>query len=127
MYYINERLVNLHRIFDQNKREGYLRLDLNENPEGLSQEFIDGVLSGVTPEMVPSTRRLLSLPNSSLEDLVRTSSICRLLTGLPKAFATSLRPSLHLTARSFVYRLLMQCSRSTRRCMDVILCRFLIG
>ena len=52
MYYINERLVNLHRIFDQNKREGYLRLDLNENPEGLSQEFIDGVLSGVTPEMV---------------------------------------------------------------------------
>lgn len=37
MYYVNERLVNLHRIFDQNKREGYLRLDLNENPEGLSQ------------------------------------------------------------------------------------------
>ena len=52
MYYVNERLVNLHRIFDQNKREGYLRLDLNENPEGLSQEYIDGVLSGVTPEMV---------------------------------------------------------------------------
>ena len=52
MYYANERLVNLQRIFDQNKREGYLRLDLNENPIGLSQEFIDEVLSGVTPEMV---------------------------------------------------------------------------
>lgn len=52
MYYVNERLMNLQRIFDQNKREGYLRLDLNENPEGLPQEFIDEVLSGVTPEMV---------------------------------------------------------------------------
>lgn len=39
MYYVNERLMNLQRIFDQNKREGYLRLDLNENPEGLPQEF----------------------------------------------------------------------------------------
>ena len=34
MYYINERLVNLHRIFDQNKREGYLRLDLKREPRG---------------------------------------------------------------------------------------------
>lgn len=52
MYYVNDRLVGLHRIFDQNKREGYLRLDLNENPIGLAQEFIDEVLSGVTPGMV---------------------------------------------------------------------------
>lgn len=52
MYYVNERLVDLNRIFDQNKREGYLRLDLNENPEGLPQSFIDEVLSGVTQEMV---------------------------------------------------------------------------
>lgn len=52
MYYVNERLVNLRRIFDQNKREGYLRLDLNENPEGLPQGFVDEVLSKVTPEMV---------------------------------------------------------------------------
>ena len=52
MYYVNERLVDLNRVFDQNKREGYLRLDLNENPEGLPQSFIDEVLSGVTQEMV---------------------------------------------------------------------------
>ena len=39
-------------MFDQNKREGYLRLDLNENPVGLPQEFIEEVLAGVTPEMV---------------------------------------------------------------------------
>ncbi len=52
MYYVDDNLVGLHRIFDQNKREGYLRLDLNENPEGLPQEFIDEVLASVTPEMV---------------------------------------------------------------------------
>ena len=52
MYYVNDKLVGLCRVFDQNKREGYLRLDLNENPVGLPQEFIEEVLAGVTPEMV---------------------------------------------------------------------------
>lgn len=40
MYYLNEHLVNLNRIFDQNSRENYIRMDLNENPGGLSEEFI---------------------------------------------------------------------------------------
>lgn len=52
MYYINENVENLFRIFDQNSRDGYIRMDLNENPVGLSQEFIDEVLSKVTPEFV---------------------------------------------------------------------------
>ena len=52
MYYVNEELEKLNRIFDQNKREGYLRLDLNENPGGLPQEFIREVLADVTPEFV---------------------------------------------------------------------------
>lgn len=52
MFYRNQRLVQLHRIFDQNKREGYLRLDLNENPVGLSQDFINEVLTQVTPDTV---------------------------------------------------------------------------
>ncbi len=52
MYYLDENIKNLNRIFDQNKREGFLRLDLNENPEGLSQKFIDEVLKDVTPEFV---------------------------------------------------------------------------
>lgn len=52
MYYINENVKNLQRIFDQNSREGYLRLDLNENPIGLDEEFIKKVLSDVTPEFV---------------------------------------------------------------------------
>ena len=52
MYFLDENIKNLDRIFDQNRREGYLRLDLNENPEGLPQEFIDRVLKDVTPEFV---------------------------------------------------------------------------
>lgn len=52
MYYVSENVANLHRIFDQNERKEYLRLDLNENPGGLPQDFIDSVLEGVTPEFV---------------------------------------------------------------------------
>ena len=52
MYYVNENVKDLFRIFDQNSRDGYIRMDLNENPVGLSQEFIDEVLSKVTPEFV---------------------------------------------------------------------------
>ncbi|MBP5451114.1 MAG: histidinol-phosphate aminotransferase family protein [Treponema sp.] len=52
MYYLDENIKNLDRIFDQNKREGYLRLDLNENPEGLPLDFIKEVLSDITPEFV---------------------------------------------------------------------------
>ena len=52
MYYVNDNIENLDRIFDQHKREGYLRLDLNENPGGLPQEFIHKILAEITPEFV---------------------------------------------------------------------------
>lgn len=52
MYYVNEDVKQLNRIFDQNLREGYLRMDLNENPVGLPQDFINRVLSNITPEFV---------------------------------------------------------------------------
>lgn len=52
MYYLNDKIENLERIFDQNERKDYLRLDLNENPGGLPQEFIDEVLKEVTPQFV---------------------------------------------------------------------------
>lgn len=52
MYYVNECLVNLDRIFDQNSRNGYIRMDLNENPGGLPEEFIKKVLNCVTPELI---------------------------------------------------------------------------
>lgn len=52
MYYLDENIKELVRIFDQNERKDYLRLDLNENPGGLPQEFIDSVLSEVTPQFI---------------------------------------------------------------------------
>lgn len=52
MYYTNGILENLVRIFDQNERKSYLRLDLNENPGGLPQEFIEETLKEITPQFV---------------------------------------------------------------------------
>lgn len=52
MYYLDSKIENLYRIFDQNERKDYLRLDLNENPGGLPQEFINEVLKNVTPQFV---------------------------------------------------------------------------
>lgn len=52
MYYLNKNVEDLDRVFDQNKREGFLRLDLNENPGGLPQKFIEEVLSEITTEFV---------------------------------------------------------------------------
>lgn len=59
MYYNEEKIKKLYRIFDQNERKEYLRLDLNENPGGLNQEFINQVLAEITPETIsqyPETR-----------------------------------------------------------------------
>lgn len=52
MYYQNERIGKIDRIFDQESRDGYLRLDLNENPGGLPDDFVKEILSDVTPEFL---------------------------------------------------------------------------
>lgn len=52
MYYADSKIEGLYRIFDQNERKDYLRLDLNENPGGLPQELINNVLKDVTPQFV---------------------------------------------------------------------------
>ncbi len=52
MYYVNPNLVDLKRIVYQNNRKDYLRLDLNENPGGLPQEFVDRVLSDITGQFI---------------------------------------------------------------------------
>lgn len=52
MYYTEQRIKTLERIFDQNERKEYLRLDLNENPSGLPQQFINDVLKEVDSRFV---------------------------------------------------------------------------
>lgn len=52
MYYTNKEIIDLIRVFDQNERKGFLRLDLNENPGGLPEEFIKKTLEEITPDFI---------------------------------------------------------------------------
>ncbi|MBQ8814162.1 MAG: histidinol-phosphate aminotransferase family protein [Lachnospiraceae bacterium] len=49
-YYVNEDIKNCFRIFSEEGRSAYLRMDMNENPEGLPGDFVDSVLAEITPE-----------------------------------------------------------------------------
>jgi len=76
MYYLDENIKDLHRIFDQNERKDYLRLDLNENPGGFSQDFINDVLKEVDtrfvsqyPETLHFTEVLANYLNTDIQHL----------------------------------------------------------
>lgn len=71
MYYTNPSIVDLHRIFDQNERKNYLRLDLNENPGGLPQDIINDVLSDITPQFVAQYPETLHF-TETLADFLHT-------------------------------------------------------
>ena len=77
MYYLDSKIENLYRIFDQNERKDYLRLDLNENPGGLPQEFITKVLGTITPQFVAQYPETLHF-TEVLADSLRTdiSHLC---------------------------------------------------
>ncbi len=51
-YYVNENIKNTTRIFPGQGRYGYYRYDMNENPEGLPKQFVNSVLSEITPEFL---------------------------------------------------------------------------
>lgn len=51
-YYVNEHVKNTERVFPDQGRYGFLRYDMNENPEGLPRGFVDSVLEEVTPEFL---------------------------------------------------------------------------
>lgn len=51
-YYVNEHIKNTERVFPGQGRYGYLRYDMNENPEGLPKDFVDSVLKEITPEFL---------------------------------------------------------------------------
>ena len=50
--HVNENIKNTVRIFPMQGRYDYKRYDMNENPEGLPKEFVDSVLSEITPEFL---------------------------------------------------------------------------
>ena len=47
MYYVNENIKNIYRVKFHDERFNMLRLDMNENPEGLPREFFDAVISKI--------------------------------------------------------------------------------
>lgn len=49
-YYVDESIRTTERVFPDQGRYGLLRYDMNENPEGLPQDFVDEVLTELTPE-----------------------------------------------------------------------------
>lgn len=51
-YFVNKNVLNTNRVFPEQGRYGYLRYDMNENPEGLPKEFVDSVLKEITPEFL---------------------------------------------------------------------------
>lgn len=52
LYYINKNIKNTERIYPMQGRAIYLRLDMNENPGGLPQSFVDRVLQELTPDFL---------------------------------------------------------------------------
>lgn len=51
-YYVNENVKSMERVFPQQGRYNYYRYDMNENPEGLPDEFVNTVLKEITPEFL---------------------------------------------------------------------------
>lgn len=93
MYYLNENIKNLERIFDQNERKDYLRLDLNENPGGLPQDFIDEVLKEVTPRFVAEypetlefTKKLATFHKTDISKICLTNGSSEAIRQIIEAF-----------------------------------------
>lgn len=95
MYYTNQDVLELDRIFDQNLREGFLRLDLNENPGGLPKDFIDEVLKDVDsefvakyPETEPFQRRLAAELGITRDEIVLTNGSAEAIRHVIEAFTS---------------------------------------
>jgi histidinol-phosphate aminotransferase len=52
MIYVNENVKNTHRVPQPEGRGAYIRLDQNENPDGLPKWLFDSVMKKVTPEFL---------------------------------------------------------------------------
>ena len=52
MYYVNDNIRDLYRVKFHDERGCVLRLDMNENPEGLPKEVFDRIWAKVTPSYI---------------------------------------------------------------------------
>lgn len=95
MYYLDPKIENLFRVFDQNARKDFLRLDLNENPGGLPQEFITKVLSQVDarfvaqyPETLSFAEKLASFLGTDISHLCLTNGSSEAIRYIIQAFTS---------------------------------------
>lgn len=115
MYYINKNLINLERIFDQNERKDYLRLDLNENPGGLSQDFINTVLKDITPRFVSEypetlefTQCLAKFHNTSIDKICLTNGSSEAIRQVIEAFTSENGKIVGVTPSYFMFQIYAQ-------------------
>lgn len=54
MYFVNETIKDLYRVKFHESRAAVLRLDMNENPEGLPPDFVEAVKKKITPSLLAS-------------------------------------------------------------------------
>ena len=52
MYYVNQNIKDLYRVKFHDERDNILRLDMNENPQGLPADFVEHVKSKITPQLI---------------------------------------------------------------------------
>lgn len=52
VFYVDERIKNAYRVDQPEGRAKYIRLDQNENPDGLPKWLFDSVMEKVTPEFL---------------------------------------------------------------------------
>lgn len=52
MYYVNDYIKNAYRVAQPEGRGAYIRLDQNENPDGVPKWLFDSVMEKVTPEFL---------------------------------------------------------------------------
>lgn len=95
MYYLDKNIKDLVRIFDQNERKDYLRLDLNENPGGLPQEFINETLEAITPrflsqypETIHFTEVLANHLNTDISHICLTNGSAEAIRYIIQAFTS---------------------------------------
>lgn len=77
MFYVNEEVKKLERISYKGSRKGYLRLDMNENPDGIPSQILEEVKGQITSEdisMYPEQAKVINLISKKLN--IEEDQIC---------------------------------------------------
>ena len=92
--YINERMRRMARVKWEDDRTGFLRLDMNENPAGLPEEFVRGVCAQIDggllaryPDQTRLTAALSEREGVRPEQIALTNGSDEAIRGVLETFA----------------------------------------